>query len=334
MSKVISRLNHYVGINAHLNSALQQRDWDGFHGHLLSDLTRYLNDLVRPLGYLAKMQGSLQIRRLDTPDVRQPESDSLIWEVTPGRRPLPSPVSGQPVANTLQVPLREHLALPDLGQEQYFAVGIYARAATEANPVVWIEVLSPSNKRQGRFPTPYEERRLMLMQLQTLVFVEIDLLHETPPLTRSSHIGSYAANDPASHPYRIFVADTRVQFPEGNLTLYEFDVEQAIPFVSLPLKAGDQIDMNLAHVYNTTFYDHWFGDADYPVDYSTLPVNYDRYQPADQRRILARMLTVLDAKSQGMDLNALEGPLPIDEDHLPELLQSISPQYDLPTELP
>lgn len=57
--------NLYRGINAHLNSLLQNEpgDWEGFHSDHIADLRRLI-DAQLPEGYYARNERSLQIREL------------------------------------------------------------------------------------------------------------------------------------------------------------------------------------------------------------------------------------------------------------------------------
>lgn len=59
--------NQYVGISAHLHSYWQaDGEWHEFHTAYIVDLTRVLKRQLRPLGYTAGIESSLQIRRFDT----------------------------------------------------------------------------------------------------------------------------------------------------------------------------------------------------------------------------------------------------------------------------
>ena len=47
------------------------------------------------------------------------------------------------------------------------------------------------------------------------------------------------------------------------------------------------------------------------VDYTRLPLNFERYSRDDQARILNRMLAVVEAARQGIDLEQ-NAPLPVE----------------------
>ncbi len=57
--------NQYRGVNAHLNSILQNTpgEWESFHASHIVDITRALNKRL-PAGYEARVEKSLQIREL------------------------------------------------------------------------------------------------------------------------------------------------------------------------------------------------------------------------------------------------------------------------------
>jgi hypothetical protein len=55
------------------------------------------------------------------------------------------------------------------------------------------------------------------------------------------------------------------------------------------------------------------------VDYGQLPLNLDRYRRDDQARILARMLAVLKAARDGVDLEKA-APLPVEPVELDDAL--------------
>jgi hypothetical protein len=70
--------------------------------------------------------------------------------------------------------------------------------------------------------------------------------------------------------------------------------------------------------YQRTFEEALYG---YDLVYSELPPNFERYSPADQQRIAARMLAVLEAQRNGIDLET--GPFAVQEIVLEEALGRI-----------
>ena len=90
---------------------------------------------------------------------------------------------------------------------------------------------------------------------------------------------------------------------------HHFDVDTPIPQVTIPLRAGDSLTFDFGAAYDKTFEEALYGLE--LVDYSQLPLNFDRYSPDDQLRILRRMLAVLQAAKQGVDLDK-NAPLPVE----------------------
>lgn len=63
-----SRKNQYRGVNAHLQSALQNDGgWDSFHSNHIVDLSRAIDEQL-PAGYLVNLVRSFQINSLDSSD--------------------------------------------------------------------------------------------------------------------------------------------------------------------------------------------------------------------------------------------------------------------------
>lgn len=159
-------------------------------------------------------------------------------------------------------------------EHQYSAIVISNRS--DGFPVTWMEVLSPTNKGTTDDAITYLAKRRMLLN-QGLVFVEIDFLHETPPTFPP--LLDYRRG---GHAYRIVTLDPRPTLADGITYIAEFDVDTPIPAL--------------------TFY----GSR---VDYSELPLRFNRYSEADQLRIVNRMLTILEAVQQGQDLEQALLPL-------------------------
>lgn len=80
MASLGSVSNQFCGINPLLHNHLQSTGgWDNFHVNHISDLTRFLQRALRPLGYMAQAEQALQIRRHDMP-LRTPESDVTVYD--------------------------------------------------------------------------------------------------------------------------------------------------------------------------------------------------------------------------------------------------------------
>ncbi|MFN8512336.1 MAG: DUF4058 family protein [Thermomicrobiales bacterium] len=318
MGPVRSVRNQYLGVNAHLHSALQDEGgWGNFHTRHIVHLADWLNRQVRSLGYIAVVEDSLQIRRMDE-SVRRPKSDITIYDVQPLR------AGDRPAATQggvgLLLPLTAAFDLPELSEKPYRAVAIYEQAGVAQQgrePVAWLEVLSPSNKRPGDDAEAYLRKRRDLLD-SGIVFVELDYLHETPPTFSFLPDYSAAPREPA-RPYRIVVCEPRPRREDGWMRLVEFGVDEQIPTLAIPLNGPDLLSCDFDLAYQTTFEAAYLGDL---VDYATLPVHFDRYSPADQARIANRILAVLAAAQAGADLEA--GPLPADTLPLDEALVQLT----------
>lgn len=106
---------------------------------------------------------------------------------------------------------------------------------------------------------------------------------------------------------------------EGKLYLHQFDVDDPIPVVEIPLNADDVLKFDFGAPYHKTVQEALF--AYEFANYNELPVNFDRYRERDQARIAARMLAVLEAACAGIDLET--GPFPIKEITLEAALAQI-----------
>ncbi|MBC8171128.1 MAG: DUF4058 family protein [Anaerolineae bacterium] len=306
--------NQYRGINAHLHSIWQgMGGWSRFHTNHITDLLRVMRPLLLPLGYDAELEPSLQIRRIDDAEPAwYPQSDVTIYDLDPGRSaqgftiPQPAAVAER----ILSIP--EALFGEPLSEKTYSAIKIYEYVPGKLDrgePVVWLELLSPANKPGGRDAQEYFDKRLAILELG-MVFIELDYLHESTSTLKG--IPNYRARhgqmtEDAAHAYRLIVIDPRPNIPTGLLRLSEFDVDAPLPVVNIPLNGEDHLVMDFGLPYRKTFEETLYGLQ--LVDYAELPMNFDRYSAADQTRIVNRMIAVLDAANNGVDLET--APLPV-----------------------
>lgn len=276
-----SVINQFLGINPLLHSQFQEEGgWDNFHVNHISDLTRYLQRELRPLGYLARAEQSLQIRR-NSERLRSPESDVTIYDT---ERRVSSPIVN--VSGGLAMPVPELLELDETDLATYRAIGIYEKANDSANndAVAWLELLSPANKSGGRHAKTYRDKRTALLQAG-LVFIELDYLHQQAPTVAAP---IYPEQNDSSC-YRIVLIDPRPTWLDGQGSIYPIHVDQKLPTVDIPLNAGDTIRFNFDAPYQQTYENLFFGDA---VDYARLPLHWDSYSQDDQARILSRLLSI------------------------------------------
>jgi hypothetical protein len=288
MPPVRSVKNQYFGINAHLHSALQGTgEWSDFHQRHNAHLADILMLPLRSMGYVTSNEVSLQLRRIEDDHPRSPRADVVIRDVNPGFR-------GESIPILEGVPA---LRLSDIGElDEDTEFQYYAVAIRESSPnfqqgalVAWIELLSPSR----------------LLMEQGVVFVEIDYLHETPSTFRL--LPSYPQFQDNAHPYRIVILDPRPIYRNTRVYLYEFDVDDALPEVMIPLNGDDVLQFDFGLPYQWFYERAFYGDR---IDYTQLPLNFDRYSPADQQRIANRMICVLEAARRSVDLET--GPFPLD----------------------
>jgi hypothetical protein len=297
MGPVRSVRNQYQGINAHLHSHWQAvRGWNNFHNPYIVQLATALKARLWPLGYTAEIEDSLQIRRADEYQQRV-QSDLTILDRMPER--TAQPVGTARGLSGLVIPLPEVLDSDQSSERPFSVVALYERTGPHT-PVAWLEILSPSNKRPGADADAYRRKRRDLLD-SGIVFIEIDYLHELPPTL--PNVADYSrAPNAGAHPYRIVVLDPRPDTQHGLASLNEFTVDTPIPTVSIPLSGEDRLAFDFDAPYQRLFQDMLYGlDT---VDYATLPLNFDRYSPADQTRIANRMLAVLTAAESGADLEA------------------------------
>lgn len=272
--------NQYQGINAHLHSYWQAtHKWNRFHSYHIGQLMAMMKAQLLPMGYTAELEESLQIRRVG-------DRVSYLTRVAP-------------IALEALVEDMEDLEHP------YQAIVFYERQddlrTTEA--VGWVELLSPSNKGESRDAYTYLAKRRLLLE-KGIVFIEIDYLHETPPTFEK--LPDYSQQKTGAHPYRIAVIDPRPEYHQAQVFLHEFDVDNPIPLVEIPLNMGDILPFDFGAAYQKTFEDALYG---YDMDYRQLPPHFEDYSPADQLRIATRMLTIRQATQAGHTLD--NAPLPL-----------------------
>ncbi len=305
-----SRKNQYLGLNAHLHSFWQATNtWHRFHNAHITHLMEALRVQLLPLGYVAELEESLQIRRLDSPEqTRRLRSDVVVYD--PRHR------------SSMAAPYTNELTVAEIIEEEdsehpYFAITLHPLSSDleMGDAVAWIELLSPTNKGNTEAAKTYLGKRRALLDTG-IVFVEIDYLHETPPT--SSRFADYSQHEPNAHPYRILMLDPRPDVKHGPAKTYEFDVDSPIPTVTIPLNAGDVLTFDFGLPYQHMFEQGFYG---YNVDYRQFPMHFEHYSEADQTRIACRMLAVLEAAHTDTDLET--APLPVKDLSLQEALTQL-----------
>lgn len=300
MPAIRSVKNQYGGINAHLHSLLQNEGgWSDFHARHITHIADTLKIQLRGRGYTVGIEESLQIKRLEG-SVREPESDVLIYDAQPEARTQGAVV----MQETLTI--AELLAEGELSEKTFNSIVISNVKPTRSGrgeAVAWIELLSPSNKGGGEDARFYRSKRLEILAAG-LVFVELDYLHETPPtfptIAPYRLPGQHGFSD-EGHPYHMVILDPREKRERGPAWVKSFDVDEAIPMLSIPLSGSDVLDFDFGVPYRKTFEEGFMGDL---VDYSLLPVEFEHYNRHDQSRIAARMIAVLEAARRGKNLES------------------------------
>ncbi len=281
--------NPYNGINAHLNSQLQNDGtWADFHTVHIGDLTKALKKQLLPMGYIVGIERSLQIRRPDD-NLHLMRGDVVVYDKAPARPELASATA----TLELVMPISELIEIEET--LDYKAIGIYQLLPNKRQRgqlVAWLELLSPSNKPPHSDYREYQEKRHDLLY-GGVVFIELDYLHQFPPTFR--HLANYTTFEPDSHPYRIAVIDPRPDMQTGKALLKQFDVDDAIPAVPIPLNAEDTLLFDFGQPYTATFEGLSYGAE---LDYSHLPMLFETYSPADRVRIQQRMATMMTPKTE------------------------------------
>jgi hypothetical protein len=279
MMAIHSDKNLYSGINAHLNSDLQEEGWQSFHNAHVIHICEVLKPLLPP-NYYAISERSLQVSEyVDAiPSTSQTRPDVSVFQ----RRSSPTGARIMSVAQpTLEFPLSE--MLPD-DEDGLASVGIY-RLENRKLPgklVTRIEILSPANKPPHDYHRDYLRLRLETLRAGVSL-VELDYLHWSAPLL--DFLPSYRNRDEGAYPYMIFVSDARPTPKRGQFRAYGFGVDVPIPKIALPLADEDTVEVDFNLVYNQTFeYSALFALT---IDYAQDPPHFERYSPEDRARISA-----------------------------------------------
>lgn len=274
--------NLYRGVNPHLMSLLQTSGdelslYESFHNALIGYLRMQLNQHL-PEGYSALSEQSLQILT-DAPKPKRPRPDVTVFR----KRDMPIvqarglPPAAEP---TLIIDIEDLLAdLP----EYLTAVTVYQIKPVRSKlPVLRFELLSPANKEGGTHHRFYLAKRGETLR-SAIPLVEIDLLHEQPPILSKQPIYPH---EEKSAPYSIGLTLP----PEKIARIYDVFVNESLPTINLPLVGSDQVLVNFDQVYQDTYNENSFYHDE--VDYAQLPARFDTYSADDQARIRARIAEI------------------------------------------
>ena len=191
--------------------------WPEVHSRLIVAIADALAPSLHPKYYAAIDKRTY----LDTPE------DSILIgipdvSITAKSNQSDIDVTRQSTA-TLSQPEIVTLPLPEEVTEKYIEI----RETESANVVVAIEILSPKNKRTGEGRTAYLTKRQRVLATQTHL-VEIDLLRGQTPMP---------TNTTSQTDYRLLVSRSDIR-PKAEL--YGFNLQEAIPTFSVPLKSEDK----------------------------------------------------------------------------------------------
>src|SRR5262245_9658813 len=254
---VRSVINQYRGVNAHLHSFWQGKgQWNRFHDYYVGQLMSLLKARLLPMGYTAELEESLHTRR-DSGDPYRPVADVLITDLDPERAQQPSQRAGNGSQRLTVAQLVTELVV----EERHYSAVVLFERSRNLNPddaVAWIELLSPTNKRKGKDADVYQSKRADLLR-KGIVFLEIDYLHETPPTFDTLLDYSSESRHLETHPYRIVVLDPRPDAASGPAFVREFDVDEPIPAMPIPLNGDDKLDFDFGEAYQKTFKDGLYG---------------------------------------------------------------------------
>jgi Protein of unknown function (DUF4058) len=232
-----------------MNPYLEHPDfWPGLHHLLISELVRLLSPQLRP-----KYLVSLEVRMYETDDentllVGIPDVSVLRPKIPPN-----SLTSNVAIAAHPAQPLTVKIPIQITVREGYLEI----KEVSTQEVITVIEILSPTNKRQGKGREKYEQKRKNILGSRTN-FVEIDLL-------RSGQIMPIINNVQSDYRILICRGDRR---PLGDL--YAFNLRDSIPIFPLPLRLEDNepmIDLQglLNEIYELAAYD--------------LKIDYNSWEP-------------------------------------------------------
>jgi hypothetical protein len=269
--------NPYIGINAHLNSILQTpatdeqpATWPGFHAAHIINLMEALN-AVLPENYAAIGEHSLQSQGEDDAGVavtvfRQGKGTALAEQA------LVSPSWEAKLEATIDPEdLMSAIVVRELTEQSRYGIA-----------VLRIELLSPSNKFDGRHYSAYRSRRNEALE-STVPLVEIDYLHES--ISPIMGLPRYP-HEPKSYPYTLAIHDNRKGIREGITQVFGWKVGQKLPQLSLPLDDDKRVMLDFEPVYQHTYEHGRWGRL---LDLSQEPPRMETYHEDDSVAIRAVM---------------------------------------------
>lgn len=218
----------FPGMDPYLEQAIF---WSEFHSRLIVAIADALAPSLLPQYYVAVetrtyMNGTDEEVLVGIPDAVV--LSTLVPSVT-----VKPETSSAGVATTVR-PQSVILPMPLEVKERYLEI----REAGSDAVITVVEVLSPTNKRQGEGRRVYNAKRQAILGSASHL-VEIDLLRAYEPMA----MHSMETGSTSTARYRILVSRSEYR-PRADL--YEFMLRDPIPKFPLPLKdAGEQVMVDL-----------------------------------------------------------------------------------------
>jgi hypothetical protein len=191
--------------------------WSNVHHRLITAIADFLSPYLLP-----KYQVLVEERVYQTM-----ATDSILVGIPDALVQRTRKVSEEPATTTISSPSSQPITVTLPMPEQVRQGHLEVRDIVTSEVVTVVEVLSPTNKRQGAGRTQYENKRQRIL-LSTTHLVEIDLLRKwesMPTLDNGNQIN-----------YRILVSRQESR-PQADL--YAFNLSDPIPAFPLPLRLGD-----------------------------------------------------------------------------------------------
>lgn len=210
--------------------------WPEFHSRLIVAIADALAPSLLPQYYVAVETRTYLDSSNEELLVGIP--DAIVLSTPRPSSPTKPDTFGTGVATTAW-PQSVMLPMPEEVKERYLEI----RETSNHAVITVVEILSPTNKRQG------EGRRIYATKRQTVLgsashLVEIDLLRANAPMTM--HLVN--RKTPAADSYRILVSRSECR-PRADL--YEFTLREPIPKFPLPLKeTEEQVLVDLQSLLN------------------------------------------------------------------------------------
>jgi hypothetical protein len=230
---------------------LEDSDWVSVHVHLGVEIARYLSPLVRPK-YIVRAE-KVYLLTSEDDDLERRRPDISI------RKASPAIAAGASSLATLEAPLQ--VSLPMVHKVPQITVEI--RDAQERSLVTAIEILSITNKRDGR--EEYLAKRSRVLASDTNL-IELDFLRDgarmpsKPPLPET--------------PYSVLLSRS-LKRPVAEV--WPISLRSKLPVIPIPLAPGDaDVELDLQKVL-ATLYDTYSYDVE--IDYDT-PLQHPL--PADE----------------------------------------------------